>query len=73
MTKEEAKKWAEAFVYCDCNLGDILFHCRMAGISTHSPKGKQKPRSVHEEKLIEHYTKELSTNQKEKQNAQTND
>ena len=66
MTKDEAKKWAQSFVYCDCTLGDILYHCQMAGISIRSPKGKLKSRSVLEQKLIEHYTKQLSTNQKEK-------
>jgi hypothetical protein len=56
MTREEAKEIAEQFVYCDCTLGDILYHCQMAGIKTHTPKGKQKSRCELETALIEYYT-----------------
>ena len=56
MTREEVKQRAEQFVYCDCTLGDILYHCQMVGIKTHTPKGKQKSRSELETALIEYYT-----------------
>ena len=60
MTREEAKERAEQFVYCDCTLGDILYHCQMAGIPTHTPKGKQRSRADLETELIEHYTNEFA-------------
>ena len=53
---EEARERAERLVYCDCNLGDILARCEMAGIKTHTPKGKQRSRTDLENELIEHYT-----------------
>lgn len=60
MTKEEARERAEQFVYCDCTLGDILYHCKMAGIKAHTPKGKQKSRCELETALIEYYTEVYS-------------
>lgn len=56
MTREEAREIAEQFVYCDCTLADILYHCQTVGIKTHTPKGKQKPRCELEAALIEYYT-----------------
>ena len=56
MTKKEFRENIEAFIYCDCTLGDILYHCQMAGIKTHTPKGKQKSRCELETALIEYYT-----------------
>jgi hypothetical protein len=56
MTRQEARARAEQFVYCDCTLGDILYHCQMAGIKTHTPKGKQKSRCELETALIDYYT-----------------
>ena len=62
MTKEEAKARAEEIVYVYCNLGDILYRCKIAGIETHTPKGKQRSRGTLETELIEYYTKYYSEN-----------
>lgn len=67
MTKEESRKRAEEFVFCYCNLGDILRRCEYAGIKTHNSKEKQISRTTLEEQLIDHYT-ELYTTEKGEQN-----
>lgn len=61
MTREEAKKRAEEIVYIRCTLGDILYRCEMAGIKTHTPKGKQRSRATLETELIEYYTNSYTT------------
>lgn len=57
MTKEEAKAKAEEIVFVYCTLGDILYRCQIAGIKTHTVKGKQKSRCELETALINYYTK----------------
>lgn len=64
MTREEARARAEEIIYCYCTLGDILYRCQMAGIKTHTPKGKQISRSTLEEKLIDFYTEYYSKGEK---------
>lgn len=61
MTKEQARERAEYIVYVHCVLQDILDRCKMAGIPTHTPKGKQRPREILEDELIEYYTKRSTT------------
>lgn len=56
MTREEARARAEEIVYVYCTLGDILDRCEVAGIKTHTPKGKRKSRPTLETELIEYYT-----------------
>lgn len=61
MTQEQAKERAEEIVYVYCTLGDILHRCEMAGIPTCTPKGKRRSRTDLEQDLIEHYTKQYTT------------
>lgn len=56
MTREEARARAEEIVYVRCTLGDILYRCEMAGIKTHTTKGKRRSRCDLESELIEYYT-----------------
>lgn len=56
MKREKPRARAEQFVYCDCNFGDILHLCQIAGIKTHTTKVKQKPRCDLETELINYYT-----------------
>lgn len=58
MTREQAKERAEEIVYVYCTLGDILYRCEVAGIPTHTPRGKRRSRTDLEQDLIEHYTKQ---------------
>ena len=60
MTREEARAQAEKIVYVYSTLGDILYRCEMAGIKTHTPKGKRISRTLLEEKLIDFYTEYYS-------------
>lgn len=55
MTREEARERAEEIVFVYCTLGDILYRCQMAGIKTHTSKGKQKSRCELETALINYY------------------
>ncbi len=61
MTREQAKERAEEIVYVNCTLGDILYRCEIAGIPTYTQKGKQRSRTDLEQDLIEHYTKQYTT------------
>jgi hypothetical protein len=61
MTREQAQEKAEYIVYCHCNLGDLIDRCRLAGFNPYYPSGRQKPRHILEDFLIELYTKRNTT------------
>lgn len=61
MTQKEAKERAEEIVFVYSNLCDIFRRCDMAGIPTHTKKGKPRSRTELEEELITHYTKLYTT------------
>lgn len=55
MTAAEARERATMFVYCECNLGDIIYRCERAGIPTKKKNGKLRSRTEMECDLIELY------------------
>lgn len=60
MTEQEARKIATERVYVYFVLDDILYGCQRRGIATHTKSGKQKSRSVLEQKLIDAMVKEMT-------------